>query len=75
MKDKKRVKYFRKQKFLGALLVVTGILTVIISGGDITTALLLVPMGLYIVFTKEAVLLDDYFYETEENNYNEWRES
>ena len=55
----KRAKYFRRQKIHGAILVVLGVLSAILLEGDITAALLLVPFGLYIVFTKEALLIDD----------------
>lgn len=70
----KRVKYFRKQKILGAIIVVLGVLSAILLAGDITAALLLVPLGLYICFTKEAILLDDYFYELEAKKFDKWKE-
>lgn len=38
-------KYFVKQK---------------LPGNDITMALLLVPLGLYMIFTKRRLLVDDY---------------
>ena len=70
----KRVKYFRKQKILGGILVLLGILSAIILGGNITAALTLVPLGLYIVFTKKPVLMDDYFYELEAKKFDTWKE-
>ena len=70
----KRVKYFRKQKILGGLIVAIGVLSAIILAGDITVALLLVPLGLYIVFTKTPVLMDDYFYELEAKKFDKWKE-
>lgn len=70
----KRVKYFRKQKILGGALIVLGILSAIILDGDITVALLLVPAGLYITFTKTPVLMDDYFYELEAKKFDKRRE-
>ena len=42
--------------------------------GDITAALLLVPIGLYLVFTKEPVITDDYFYELEVKKFDTWKE-
>lgn len=66
----KRVKYFKKQKTLGGVLIALGILSAILLDGDITVALFLVPLGAYIRFTKEAVLLDDYFYEEQVNKQN-----
>ena len=70
----KRVKYFRKQKILGGLILALGILSAIILAGDITVALLLIPLGLYIVFTKKPVLMDDYFYELETKKFDTWKE-
>lgn len=70
----KRVKYFRKQKFMGGILIALGILSAIMSDGDITAALLLVPIGLYLVFTKEPVITDDYFYELEVKKFDKWKE-
>ena len=70
----KRVKYFRKQKILGGLILALGILSAILLAGDITVALLLIPLGLYIVFTKKPVLMDDYFYELEAKKFDKWKE-
>lgn len=70
MKYKKHryAKYYRKQKILGAILAVLGIISAIILDGDITVALIVVPVGLYIIFTDDMVLLDDYFYEEQAKN-------
>lgn len=70
----KRVKYFRKQRILGAILIAVGILSAIILGGNITAAILLVPAGLYIVFTKKPVITDEYFYELEAKKFDKWKE-
>lgn len=71
----KRVKYFRKQKILGGILIALGVLTAILLAGDITAALLLVPLGLWLCLTKEAVYMDDdYFYELEAKKFDKWKE-
>lgn len=70
----KRAKSLRKQKILGGVLIAIGILSAILFGGDVTAALLIVPLGLYIAFTKEAVITDDYFYELEAKQFDKWKE-
>lgn len=74
-KKHKRAKYFKKQKILGGLLIALGILSAILLAGDITAALFLVPLGLYICLTKEAVYTgDDYFYELEAKKFDKWKD-
>lgn len=63
MKDNRRKKYFVKQKLLGLSLIILAIITAILTEGDITLAFILVPIGLGIIFTKEMVLMNDYYYE------------
>lgn len=70
----KRVKYFRRQRILGGLLIAIGILSAILLEGDITAALFMVPVGLYIVFTDEPVTYGDYFYEQEAKKIDKRRE-
>jgi hypothetical protein len=62
-KKSRRYYYFRKQRIIGAILVGLAALSVVITGGDITAAFLLGPLGLYTMFTKEMLIADDYFYE------------
>jgi hypothetical protein len=47
-----------KQKLFGLLMVLFGVLIPFVADGDVTMSLLIVPMGLYILFTKEKVLMD-----------------
>jgi hypothetical protein len=68
----KRYYYFRKQKICGAIVAALGVLSAIILNGDITAALLLVPLGLYVMFTKEKVLMDDYYYECKAKECDKW---
>ena len=49
--------YFLKQKLCGLVLTTIGIIVPIICDGDATASLLLVPMGLYALFTKEKVMM------------------
>ena len=57
-----RARYFRKQKLMGVLLTLLGILTAFLLEGDITVAMIIVPLGLYVIFTKKMVLSDDYYW-------------
>ena len=66
--------YFRKQRIYGAIVVALGILSAIALDGDITAAMFLVPLGLYVMFTKKMVVTDDYFYEMEAKQFDKWRE-
>ena len=49
--------YFLKQKLCGVVLAAIGIVVPIVCDGDATASLLLVPMGLYVLFTKEKVMI------------------
>jgi hypothetical protein len=72
-KRDKRYYYFVRQKIVGWALVALGVLSAILLDGDCTAALLIVPIGLYAAFTKEMVLMDDYYFE--KNQKIERRES
>ena len=61
----KRIKYFRKQRAYGWALILLSILSIRVSGGDITAAILFAPAGVYLLFSKEMWVLDDYYYEVE----------
>lgn len=45
-----------EQRCSGLALIVCGVLTAVIADGDITAALVLVPLGLWLLFTRERVL-------------------
>ena len=49
--------YFLKQKLCGVVLAAIGIIVPVVCDGDATASLLLVPMGLYVLFTKEKVMI------------------
>ena len=70
-KKSKRYYYFRKQKLLGAVLLVCAALLAFVVEGGITASLIFAPLGLYIMFTKEMMLLDDYYYEMNQNQFSQ----
>lgn len=42
-----------EQKLSGLALIVCGVLTAVIAGGDITAALVLVPLGCWLLFSRK----------------------
>ena len=45
-----------KQKIIGLLLFIIGIIEPIIFDGEATLSVLIVPLGIYAIFTKEYIL-------------------
>lgn len=52
-------KLIHKQRRYGAALVLLGVLSAVIGGGDITAALVLVPLGVAMLCTKEEILYEE----------------
>lgn len=50
---RRKIMYFLKQKLLGLVLVGCGILIPFLLDGDATVSVLIIPMGLFTLFTKE----------------------
>ena len=48
--------YFLKQKMMGIALIIISILIPILLDGDATASLLFLPLGIYMLFTKEKVI-------------------
>lgn len=51
-----RRKYFLIQRAVGLVLVAANVLAAYVLDGDITAAVFLVPLGIYLMLTKEQVL-------------------
>ena len=68
---KKYWKRRKKQYLMGTALIVSGILAVVLVGGDATIALITVPPGWYLVFTKEVLIGNDLQREMEESEEDE----
>ena len=49
--------YYMKQKLSGLTMVAIGIITPILLGGDATFSLVALPLGIYLIFTKEKVMM------------------
>ena len=56
-KRKAKTIYFLKQKMIGIVLIIISILIPIVCDGDATTSLLFLPLGIYMLFTKEKVIM------------------
>lgn len=65
MQKKRRQLYFLKQKLIGVLILFLTILAVKILDGDATIALITVPLGFILIFTKEKWWMDNYYFEKE----------
>lgn len=53
---KKERWYFIKQKLCGLAMLIIGIATPILLDGDATVSLFAVPLGLYLIFTRNKVM-------------------
>ena len=51
-------KYFIKQKLIGLVLIMCGILAPVILDGDATVSVLFLPLGAYLIFTRNCVIID-----------------
>ena len=49
-------RYYIQQKIIGALMVLIGLISGVLSDGDFTVSLLTVPLGLYSLFTKDIII-------------------
>lgn len=62
--------YFLKQRALGAATLVFTVLAVWTLEGDATIALITVPLGLALVFSKQMLVVNEYYFRTEERKRN-----
>ncbi len=49
--------YYIKQKFSGLVMAAIGIITPFLLDGDATVSLVTVPLGVFLMFTKEKVMM------------------
>lgn len=54
--NKTEIIYFIKQKLIGISLLVAGIIAPVILDGDGTISIIGVPLGLFLIFTKNKVM-------------------
>lgn len=49
--------YYVKQRILGAIMVAIGIVTPFLLDGDITISLFVLPVGIFLMLTREKVMI------------------
>lgn len=54
--NKRKIMYFLKQKLCGLVLVASGVVIPLILDGDATASVLLIPFGLFLIFTRQKVM-------------------
>ena len=69
-KKKARRWYFIKQKACGLAMLAITVLAVWATEGDITIAFITVPLGLTCIFSKEMLIMNDYYFTTKERKKN-----
>lgn len=57
--------YFVKQKAYGLAMLAVTVLAVWATEGDITIAVITVPLGLMCLFSKKMLIVDNYYFEAE----------
>jgi uncharacterized membrane protein YgcG len=62
--------YFFKQKALGVATLIFTVLAVWALEGDATIALITVPLGLALIFSREKLIVNNYYFEMEERKTN-----
>lgn len=58
--------YFIKQKAYGLSMLAVTVLAAWATEGDITIAVITVPLGLMCLFSKKMLIVDNYYFATEE---------
>ena len=64
--------YYIKQKLSGLTMAAIGIITPILLDGDCTFSLFALPVGIWLLFTKEKVMMF-WFYYWKIGGYTEWK--
>ena len=54
---RKSLLYYAKQKFIGMLAIGISIASPLLLDGDATISVIMLPLGLYLLFTKEKVVM------------------
>ena len=53
---KHKLLYFLKQKLCGLVITGFGVLIPFVLDGDATASVILIPLGLFLIFTKQRVM-------------------
>lgn len=60
-----RRRYFIKQRLSGIAILILTVLAIKTLDGDATIALFTVPMGLYMIFSKEMLIVNKFYWQEE----------
>lgn len=55
--------YFIKQRLFGIITLIFTVLAIKMLDGDATIAVITVPIGLYMIFSKEMLLVNDFYWQ------------
>ena len=58
---RQRFIYFLKQKTVGAGCILLAVLSALLLDGDITIGVAAIPMGLYLIFSREMIIDNEYY--------------
>ena len=58
--------YFLKQRLCGVALIALTVFLTSLLDGDATAAVLLIPMGLFLIFTKEMCITNEFYWKEQE---------
>ena len=62
----RRQSYFCKQKLIGLGVIIMGIIVSLMFGGICPAYIVATPVGLYMIFTRQMVWVDSYYYDVKE---------
>jgi len=62
--------YFIKQRLNGIFLIVLTMILIKLLDGNATIALITVPLGLYLAFTKKMCIVNEFYWQTKERWHN-----
>ena len=54
--NKRKIMYFLKQKLCGLIIAGFGVLIPFLLDGDATASVILIPFGLFLIFTRQRVM-------------------
>lgn len=57
--------YFIKQRLFGIALLIFTVLATMLLDGDATIGLIMVPLGLYLIFSKEMLIVNNFYWQEE----------
>lgn len=67
--------YFIKQKAYGLAMLAVTVLAVWATEGDITIAVITVPLGLMCLFSKKMLIVDNYYFEAKRGRHGNNKDS